>query len=131
MNKSIWEKYSKAEIEKIVGDYENMKNKLSELEEEQIEEMEEHKKTMRIANEKIKTLKSQQFDNELVEALKEHDKKVEEKILYDIFSILYFQEYNRACNYNNMSGADVVKAQHVCLKEIEKRYNYKLDDDIL
>lgn len=56
---------------------------------------------------------------------------IEEKVLFDVLSILYFQDYNRACDYIKMSAEEIVKAQHKVLKEIEKRYNYDFNRDIL
>lgn len=70
-----------------------------------------------------------QIDKELFKALKEHDRKIEERVLFDVLGILYFQDYNRACDYDKMTGAEVVEAQHKILKEIQERYNYDFDRD--
>ena len=59
-----------------------------------------------------------------------YTKEINDRVLYDVLSILYFQDYNKQCNYDNMTGAEVVEAQHKVLQEIEDRYNYHLRDDI-
>lgn len=51
--------------------------------------------------------------------IEKHDKQLVISLLYR----LYFQDYNRACDYNKMTGAEVVEAQHKVLKEIEKDFN--------
>lgn len=63
--------------------------------------------------------------------LKKRDRKIVEKVLFDVLFSLYFQDYNRACDYDKMSGKEVVDAQHKVLKEIEERYNYNFRFDIL
>ena len=60
--------------------------------------------------------------------LNEFEREIEERVLFDVLSILYFQDYNKQCNYDNLTGSEVVEMQHKVLKEIEKRYNFKLND---
>lgn len=71
------------------------------------------------------------FENELRKLLTEHDREITEKVLYRVLGKLYFQDYNRQCDYDKMTGAEVVKAQHKVLAEIEKEFNYKLEDEFL
>ena len=119
---SIWNKYSKSEIESMVVEHERMLKSIA-------EEREIYERYMDSAHAQIKKLESKQIDKDLFEALKEHDRKVEERVLFDVLGILYFQDYNRACDYDKMTGAEVVTAQHKILKEIQERYNYDFDRD--
>ena len=92
-------------------------------------ELQGENRALECAYEKIKKLESKQIDKDLFEALKEHDRKIEERVLFDVLGILYFQDYNRACDYDKMTGAEVVEAQHKILKEIQERYSYDFDRD--
>lgn len=64
-----------------------------------------------------------------LKSLSEYDRIVEERVLFDVLQILYFQDYNKSCNYEKMSGKELVEAQHKVLDEIQERYNYYLRDD--
>lgn len=70
----------------------------------------------------------EEFLVELRKLVEKHIKKIEEALLIDVLSILYFQDYNKQCNYDKMSGSEVVDLQHKVLKEIEERYAVKLSD---
>lgn len=74
-------------------------------------------------------MENNSFTNEINELVKKHDRKVIECVLFRILTKLYFQNYNKQCNYDKMTGADVVNAQHKVLEEIEKEFDYKLEDD--
>ncbi len=76
-------------------------------------------------------MENKAFENKLRELVKEHDREITEKVLYRVLTKLYFQDYNRQCDYDKMTGAEVVNAQHKVLAEIENEFDYKLDDEFL
>jgi len=71
------------------------------------------------------------FITDMLRLLKEHDRFIEEKTLYAVLCKLYFQDYNRQCDYDKMSGAEIVKLQHKVLQEIEEMFDYNFSSDFL
>ena len=75
------------------------------------------------------------LDSELGKMLKDFlrtlNRKIIEDILYDIFCNLYFLDCNKQCNYDKMTGEEIVKIYHEELAKIEKRYNYDFSSEIL
>lgn len=63
--------------------------------------------------------------------LQKFERDITEKVLSRVFSTLYYQNYNRACNYNNMTGEQIVLAQHEVLSKLEKEFNYSFENDLL
>ncbi|MBQ9795379.1 MAG: hypothetical protein IJW36_00255 [Clostridia bacterium] len=74
---------------------------------------------------------NKKFLKSIDKILYKYNRDVIESVLCDVLSILYFQDYNRAMNYDKMTGKQVVEEQHKVLREIENRYNYHLSEDIL
>lgn len=74
------------------------------------------------------------LDNELGKMLKDFlrvlERKITEDILYDVLCNLYFLDCNKQCNYDKMTGGEIVKIYHEEMDKIEKRYNYRLADEI-
>lgn len=74
------------------------------------------------------------LDSELGKMLKDFlralERKIIEGILYDILCNMYFLDCNKQCNYDKMTGAEIVKIYHEELGKIEKRYNYSLSDEV-
>ena len=70
------------------------------------------------------------FVKNINKSLEEHNRNVIESVLYDVLCMLYFQDYNKAVNYEKMSAEQIVKEQHKVLKEIQDMYNYNLNDDL-
>lgn len=83
---------------------------------------------------RVKQLKEEKesYSNvkDLKDAIDEHDKNLTEKILFDVLSTLYFQDWTRACDYKNMTQEQIIQAYTNTCKEIEKRYNYDFHDDV-
>ena len=60
----------------------------------------------------------------------EYKRQVQEQVLFDVLTRFYFADWTRACDYENMSSAEVVEAAMDVCKVLEKKYNYSLDNDI-
>jgi len=67
------------------------------------------------------------FEKQFAEMLKQHERVVTERVLSRVLTGLYFQDYNRKCDYDKMTGEQVVMAQHEVLKKIEQEFDYDLD----
>ena len=90
--------------------------------EDNLEEVEKENKKLKEEYSNLKDLK---------EAIDEHDRKIEERVLFDILSYLYFQDWTRACDYNKMTKEEIIQAYTNTCKEIEQRYNYNYSRDLL
>ena len=60
----------------------------------------------------------------------EYKRQVQEQVLFDVLARFYFADWTRACDYEKMTSAEVVKAAMDVCKVLEKKYNYSLDNDI-
>ena len=61
----------------------------------------------------------------------EYKRQIEENVLFDILRRFYFADWTRACDYENMTSEEVMKAAMSVCKEIEKDYHYNIDDDLM
>ena len=61
---------------------------------------------------------------------KEDKRQIEENVLFDVLRRFYFADWTRACDYEKMTPEEVMKAAMSVCKEIEKDYNYNIDDDL-
>lgn len=61
----------------------------------------------------------------------EYKRQIEENVLFDVLRRFYFADWTRACDYENMTSEEVMKAAMSVCKEIEKDYNYDIDDDLM
>ena len=61
---------------------------------------------------------------------KEYKRQIEENVLFDVLRRFYFADWTRACEYENMTSEEVMKAAMSVCKEIEKDYHYNIDDDL-
>ena len=61
----------------------------------------------------------------------EYKRQIEENILFDVLRRFYFADWTRACDYENMTSEEVMKAAMSVCKEIEKDYHYNIDDDLM
>lgn len=61
----------------------------------------------------------------------EYKKQIQEEVLFNILRRFYFADWTRACDYNNMTSEDVVEAAMSICHEIEKDYNYTIDNDLI
>ena len=59
-----------------------------------------------------------------------YKRQIEENILFDVLRRFYFADWGGACDYKNMTSEQVVEAAMSICKEIEKDYNYDIDDDL-
>ena len=67
---------------------------------------------------------------DIEELLKKYKRQTEECVLFDILKRFYFADWTRACDYDNMSGEEVVNVVMDVCRKIEEDYNYSIDDDI-
>lgn len=61
----------------------------------------------------------------------DYERQIEEKVLYDILCRFRFADWTRECDYSKMTSKEVVEAAMSICDDIEKAWNYNLDDDIL
>ena len=61
----------------------------------------------------------------------EYRKKIQEAVLYDVLCRFYFADWTRQCDYEKMTPEEVVNAAMSVCKDIEKAWDYNLDDDIM
>lgn len=84
---------------------------------------------------RVKQLKEEKesYSNvkDLKDAIDKHDRNLTEKILFDVLSILYFQDWTRACDYEKMTKEEIIQAYTNTCKKIEQRYNYDFTNDLL
>lgn len=59
-----------------------------------------------------------------------YKRKIEESVLFNVLTKFYFADWTRACDYENMTSEEVMKAAMSVCKEIEKEYNYDINDDL-
>lgn len=90
--------------------------------EDNLEEVEKENKKLKEEYSNLKDLK---------QSIDKHDRNIEERVLFDILSYLYFQDWTRVCNYNKMTKEEIIQAYTNTCKEIEQRYNYNFTDDLL
>ena len=62
--------------------------------------------------------------------LDDYKKQIQEQVLYDVLTGFYFADWTRQCDYDKMTSEEVVTAAMSVCRQIEKKYNYWLDDDI-
>lgn len=60
----------------------------------------------------------------------EYKRHIQEQVLFDILSQFYFASWTRACDYEKMTSEEVVTAAMSVCKNIEKQYNYDIDNDL-
>ena len=70
------------------------------------------------------------LDEKFKKLFEEYKRNIQEQLLYDILVRFYFADWTRACDYQNMTAEEVVNAAMNVCHEIEKDYNYSIDDDI-
>lgn len=63
--------------------------------------------------------------------LKDYKRCIEEDILFNILCKFYFADWTRKRDYDKMTSEEVVNAVMQVCKDIEEKYNYKFEDDIL
>ena len=61
--------------------------------------------------------------------LKNYERQIEEKVLFDVLTGFYFANWTRKCDYDNMTSEEVVEAAMEVCRKIEEKYNYSLDDE--
>jgi hypothetical protein len=71
------------------------------------------------------------IESQLSYVLKNYKRQIEENVLYDILMRFYFADWTRACDYEKMTPEEVVNAAMSVCKDIEKAWDYNLDDDIM
>ena len=70
------------------------------------------------------------IESQLSYVLKNYKRQIQENLLYDILMRFYFADWTRECDYSKMSSEEIInKVMEVC-NNIEKNYNYKLENDI-
>lgn len=60
----------------------------------------------------------------------EYKRQIQEEVLFHVLTQFYFADWTRACDYEKMTPEEVVEAAMSVCKNIEKQYNYNLDDDL-
>ena len=71
------------------------------------------------------------IDEKFKHLFNEYERQIEEKVLYDILCRLRFADWTRECDYSKMTSKEVMEAAMSICDDIEKDYNYNLDDDIM
>ena len=71
------------------------------------------------------------IDEKFKVVFKDYERQIEEKVLFDILCRFYFADWTRQCDYEKMTPEEVVNAAMSICKDIEKTWNYNLDDDIM
>lgn len=61
---------------------------------------------------------------------KEFERRVQERVLFDVLTQFYFADWTRQCDYEKMTSEEVVEAAMAVCKKLEKQYNYDLDDEL-
>ena len=61
--------------------------------------------------------------------LKNYERQIEEKVLFDVLTAFYFADWTRKCDYEKMTSEEVVDAAMAVCKKLEEKYNYSLDDE--
>lgn len=62
---------------------------------------------------------------------KDYERQIEEKVLYDILCRFRFADWTRECDYSKMTSKEVMEAAMSVCDDIEKAWDYNLDDDIV
>jgi hypothetical protein len=69
-------------------------------------------------------------ENKFKSLLTEFERQTQEQVLFDVLTQFYFADWTRACEYKKMTAEDVVEAAMSVCRNIEKQYNYSLDNDL-
>ena len=70
------------------------------------------------------------IEDKFKSVFEEYRRKAQEEVLYDVMTQFYFADWTRACDYEKMTSEEVVEAAMAVCKNLEKRWNYSLDNDI-
>lgn len=71
------------------------------------------------------------IDEKFKVVFEEYERQIEKKVLYDVLCRFRFADWTRQCDYEKMNSEEVVNAAMSICKDIEKAWNYNLDDDIM
>ena len=71
------------------------------------------------------------IDEKFKTVFEDYEHQIEEKVLYDVLCRFRFADWTRQCDYEKMTPEEVVNAAMSICKDIEKTWNYNLDDDIM
>lgn len=71
------------------------------------------------------------IDEKFKIVFKDYERQIQEKVLYDILCRFRFADWTRECDYSKMTSKEVMEAAMSVCDDIEKDWDYNLDDDIM
>lgn len=71
------------------------------------------------------------IEDKFTQLLSDYRRQIEENVLFDVLCRFRFADWTRACDYQNMTSEQIVEAAMSVCDDIEKSWNYSLDDDIM
>ena len=71
------------------------------------------------------------IDEKFKVVFEEYERQIEEKVLYDVLCRFRFADWTRQCDYEKMTPEEIVNAAMSVCDDIEKAWDYNLDDDIM
>ena len=59
-----------------------------------------------------------------------YKRQIETNVLFNVLTKFYFADWTRQCDYEKMTSEEIVNIVMEACKEIEKEYNYDINDDL-
>ena len=59
-----------------------------------------------------------------------YKRQIETNVLFNVLTKFYFADWTRRCDYEKMTSEEIVNVVMEVCKDLEKEYDYDIDDDL-